>query len=107
MKAIETIFSKMRETSSALDNNEFFRFSAEIHCGGGMSVYLWTRDYKETVLTYHFSDIEREEEAQEALGALAYVLGYAKGYQACEAEASAIDFATGENPQPATVETEA
>lgn len=104
MKAIETIFSKMRETSRALENNEFFRFSADIHCDGGLSVYLWTKDYKETILTYHFSDIEREQDAQEALGALAYILGYTKGYQAGEAEARAIDFATGEKLQPATVE---
>lgn len=105
MKAIETIFGKMRETSRALENNEFFRFNAEINSDGTMSVYLWSKDYKQTIFTYHFSDIERDQDAQEALGALAYVLGFAKGYQAGEAEANAVDFATGEKLQPtATVE---
>lgn len=102
---IDNLFSKMRELDRALDGNEFFRFNAGIDSNGVMSIYLWTKDYKETILTYHFSDVERDQDAQEALGALAYVLGYAKGYQAGEAEASAVDFATGEKMQPtATVE---
>lgn len=101
---IENLFCKMRELDRALDGNGTFRFNAGIDSNGTMSVFLWSKDYKETYLSYHFSDIEREQDAQEALGALAYVLGYAKGYQAGEAEASAIDFATGEKLQPATVE---
>ena len=104
MKTIETIFEKMRETNSALDNNEFFRFAADINSASVMNIYLWSKDYKETILTYHFYDITNEEQVQEALGALAYVLGYAKGYQAGEVAATEIDFVTGEKLQPATVE---
>lgn len=101
---IENLFCKMRELDRALDGNGTFRFNAGIDSNGTMSVFLWSKDYKETYLTYHFNDIEREQDAQEALGALAYILGYTKGYQAGEAEASAVDFATGEKLQPATVE---
>jgi len=104
MKTIETIFEKMRETNSALDNNEFFRFAAEINSASVMNIYLWSKDYKETILTYHFYDITNEEQVQEALGALAYVLGYAKGYQAGDAEAKAVDFGPLEEVKPATVE---
>ena len=103
---IENLFCKMRELDRALDGNGTFRFNAGIDSNGTMSVFLWSKDYKETYLTYHFNDIEHEAEMQEALGALAYVLGYANGYQAGEAEASAVDFATGEKLQPATVEAE-
>jgi hypothetical protein len=101
---IENLFCKMRELDRALDGNGTFRFNAGIDSNGTMSVFLWSKDYKETYLTYHFNDIEHEAEMQEALAALAYIEGYVKGYAAAEIKAQEVEFGPLETVEPVKVE---
>ena len=104
MKAIESLFCKMREVKCALDESKHFRFNAELNSDGRFAAYLWSYDFKNTILSFVIYDIESGENAQEALGDLAYILGYAKGYLVGDAEAKEIDFATGEKLKQAIVE---
>ena len=104
MESIESLYKSMRDARRALEGNKTFRYHAELTSESTLSVYLWSSDYNETYLSFHFHDIDNEIE--QAISAIARIEGFILGYQTAQDKASEVEFGplVEVKQEPATVE---
>ena len=80
------LYDAMRSAYNEINEPEKksgFRLCAEISAAGTFHAYLWTDDYKVTVLSKS-ETLDTTERAYRALSIVAHVVGYVKGYAAAK-----------------------
>jgi len=102
---ITTIYNEMRHARRTINGNSDFHFYGELNSSGDIKLYLWSSDFKDTILTYSFN-LDEGCDGEKALEAIAYIIGYVAGYKAAQDKANEVEFGPLEEVkrEPETVE---